>query len=111
MNIETLCIRYMKSKFILLAASGLLIFSCNTKKPFYEEKTDNPDFYANTVFKSYEDLSSPRFKALKEKYPLGKKFLYEFTKEHPNNIGPGFKSSFVHLVGQKNKNFICSRNQ
>ncbi|MEP7110811.1 MAG: transglutaminase domain-containing protein [Ferruginibacter sp.] len=57
----------MKSKFILLAASGLLLLSCN-KKPFHEVKTDNPAFYANTVFKSFEDLTSPRFKALKEKY-------------------------------------------
>jgi hypothetical protein len=58
------------NKFILLAAPVLLILSCNTKKPFHETKTKNPDFYANTAFKSYEDLSSPKFKALKEKYQL-----------------------------------------
>jgi len=60
----------MKNKFILLAISGLLILSCNTKKSFHEVKTDNPDFYANIAFKSNEDLSSPKFKALKEKYQL-----------------------------------------
>ena len=60
----------MKSKFILLAASGLLILSCIAQKPFHEVKVDNPDFYTNTTFKSYEDLSFPRFKALKEKYQL-----------------------------------------
>ena len=60
----------MKSKFILLAASGLLILSCIAQKPFHEVKVDNPDFYTNTAFKSYEDLSYPKFKALKEKYQL-----------------------------------------
>jgi hypothetical protein len=60
----------MKSKFILLAALMLLILSCSTKKPFHQVKTDNPYFYANTIFKSHEDLSSPKFKALKEKYRL-----------------------------------------
>ena len=60
----------MKSKFILLAATGVLIFGCGTKKPFHEVKVDNPAFFANTSFKSYEDLSSPKFKALKEKYQL-----------------------------------------
>jgi len=60
----------MKSKFSLSAVSVLLVLSCNTNKPFHEVKTDNPDFYANTAFKSYEDLSSPRFNALKEKYQL-----------------------------------------
>jgi hypothetical protein len=61
----------MHSKFILLvAASGLLILSCNTKKTFHEGKTDNPEFFVNTIFKSYEDLSYPRFKSLKEKYQL-----------------------------------------
>ena len=58
------------NKFILLAAPVLLILSCNTKKPYRDVKTDNPDYYANTAFKSFEDISSPRFKALKEKYQL-----------------------------------------
>jgi len=60
----------MNSKLIVLAATGLLILSCSTKKPFHEVKANNPDFFANTVFKSFEDISSPRFKALKEKYQL-----------------------------------------
>jgi hypothetical protein len=60
----------MKSKFIILVPLVLLIISCSTKKPFHEVKTDNPDFYGNTVFKSFENLSSPKFKALKEKYRL-----------------------------------------
>lgn len=60
----------MKNKIILLAISGLLILSCNTKKPFHDVKTDNQDFYGNTIFKSFEDLFSPKFQALKEKYQL-----------------------------------------
>jgi hypothetical protein len=60
----------MKSKLMLSVALVLLMVSCSTKKPFHEVKTDNPDFYANTAFIAHEDISSPRFKALKEKYQL-----------------------------------------
>src|SRR5436190_14847082 len=60
----------MKNKLIIVVAFGLLVVSCNTKKPFHEVNIDNPDFYANTVFKSSENLTSPKFKALKEKYKL-----------------------------------------
>ncbi len=55
----------MKNKFVLSIASALLMVSCSPKKPFQEVKVANPEFYANTAFVSYEDLSSPRFKALK----------------------------------------------
>ena len=57
-------------KLILSIATALLVAGCTSKKPFHEVKTDNPDFYANTTFKSYEDLTSPGFQALKEKYQL-----------------------------------------
>ena len=60
----------MKGRFILSSATLILILSCNPTRQFKEVKTDNPGFYANTVFKSYEDLTSPRFNALKEKYRL-----------------------------------------
>ena len=60
----------MKNKYILIALSGILIAGCHSNEPFHEVKTNNPDFYANTVFKSFEDISSPRFAALKEKYQL-----------------------------------------
>jgi hypothetical protein len=60
----------MKNKLTLLVASTLLILSCGTKKPFHEVKVDNPEFIPDTAFVSFEDLSSPKFKALKEKYQL-----------------------------------------
>ena len=47
----------------------MLILSCNTRK-FHEVKVDNPEFIPDTAFIGYEDLSSPKFKALKEKYQL-----------------------------------------
>src|SRR6476659_9056682 len=59
----------MKGIFIILVASGLLVVSCTTPK-FHEVKVDNPGFFANTIFKSYEDSSFPRFEALREKYQL-----------------------------------------
>jgi hypothetical protein len=60
----------MKCKLILLVASTLLVLSCGTKKPFHEVTVYNPEFIPNTAFVGYEDLSSPKFKALKEKYKL-----------------------------------------
>jgi len=60
----------MRSKFILLAPLVLLIFSCKTRNQFHEIKNANPEFKANTVFVGSEDLNSPRFNALKEKYQL-----------------------------------------
>ena len=60
----------MESKLMLSIALVLLIVSCSTKKPFHEVKVDNPEFIPDTAFVSFEDLSSPKFKALKEKYQL-----------------------------------------
>lgn len=64
----------MKSKFILFTASALtslvmLNFSCIAQK-YHVVKVDNPPFYPNTAFQSYENLNLPKFKALKEKYQL-----------------------------------------
>ena len=46
------------------------MLSCGTNKPFHEVKVNNPEFIADTAFDAQEDLSSPKFKALKEKYQL-----------------------------------------
>lgn len=92
----------MKTKFILLAAVLVLIVSCSTKKPFHEVKVNNPEFFPDTTFVAFEDMSSPKFKALKEKYQLDTIFhgeqdelkrillLRNWIKEHIkiDNIGP-----------------------
>jgi hypothetical protein len=41
--------------------------SCLTNKPFHQVKSDNPEFIPDTAFIGYEDLTSPKFKALKVK--------------------------------------------
>ena len=64
-------IKYLKKNdFMLLAAAILICSGCSTKMPFQEVKVDNPEFIANTIFIGCEDLASPKFKALKEKYQL-----------------------------------------
>jgi len=60
----------MKSKLRLLIASVSLLVSCNIKKPFHVTKVNNPEFLPDTAFISFEDLSSPKFQALKLKYQL-----------------------------------------
>jgi hypothetical protein len=69
MNTEILWIGYMKSKLVLAVALPILLISCNTRK-FHEVKVDNPEFIPDTAFIGYEDLSTPKFKALKETYQL-----------------------------------------
>lgn len=50
---------------------ALIVISLNCgKKPFYRVNINNPEFIQNTAFLGYEDLSSPKFKALKDKYQL-----------------------------------------
>lgn len=60
----------MKYKFSILAFSFVLLFSCSTKKPFHLAPVNNPEFIPDTAFSGYENLSSPKFAALKEKYQL-----------------------------------------
>jgi len=58
----------MKVSFRIFAFC-LISMSC-TQKEYYTEETGNPVFIPNTVFQSYEDLSSPRFEHLRAKYKL-----------------------------------------
>lgn len=58
----------MKLKSILI--SILLMAGCSGKKPMSQVAIDNPPFIENTAFTSFEDLSSPKFKSLREKYQL-----------------------------------------
>lgn len=58
------------NRITLIVVFVLIIISCNTKKPYHEVNVDNPEFNPNTAFVGYEDLNSPKFKALKEKYQL-----------------------------------------
>ncbi len=58
----------MNSKYFLI--SILFVVGCSRKEPMVLVPADNPPFVENTAFSSFEDLSSPKFKALKEKYQL-----------------------------------------
>jgi len=60
----------MNRNFILSTMVCLLLLSCTTKKSFYEVKVDNPAFIPDSAFSGYEDLSNPKFAALKKKYQL-----------------------------------------
>ena len=62
--------KIMKGKLMLSIALVLLMVSCGTKKPFHEAKVDNLGFIPDTAFIGYEDLSSPKFKILKQTYQL-----------------------------------------
>jgi hypothetical protein len=59
----------MKSSLIVVAVS-LSVLGCGQKEPFSVVEVNEPLFVENTVFKGFEDLTSPRFPAFKEKYQL-----------------------------------------
>ena len=61
---------YMKYRLFVLTGAVLFISACISKKPFHEVKVNNPEFIDNTVFIGNEDLNSPKFRTLKEKYQL-----------------------------------------
>src|SRR6266487_3838547 len=60
----------MRNKLTIIVVSALLMLNCGTDKTFHVVKADNPEFIPDTAFVGYEDLTSPKFKALKEKYQL-----------------------------------------
>ena len=60
----------MKNKLTWIIVLNMAIVSCNSKTAFHEVKVNNPEFIPDTAFTSFEDLSSPKFRELKEKYQL-----------------------------------------
>ncbi len=59
----------MKLFSLIVLPIVFLLISCNP--PTYNiEKADNPPYWPNTVFKGYEDLTSPKFEHLRNKYQL-----------------------------------------
>ncbi|HBH83444.1 MAG: hypothetical protein A2X05_15265 [Bacteroidetes bacterium GWE2_41_25] len=58
----------MKVKYLILVAA-LFLMNCSIRS-YYSERVENPAFRSNTVFNSYEDLTSPKFAHLISKYRL-----------------------------------------
>ncbi|MEX2232944.1 MAG: hypothetical protein WD824_12335 [Cyclobacteriaceae bacterium] len=59
----------MKKKWILFVAA-LICFGCNNHRSFYPLQVNNPALVPDSAFVSFEDLTNPKFQALKEKYQL-----------------------------------------
>ncbi|HEU5147320.1 MAG TPA: hypothetical protein VFT90_11425 [Chryseosolibacter sp.] len=58
----------MKATSALLIA--FILIGCQQRNDLSVMKVENPAFKPNTAFKAYEDLRSPKFAALREKYQL-----------------------------------------
>lgn len=58
----------MKAKVLYILI--FLVFSCCAGPEYKTERADNPVFYPNKEFQSFEDLNSPKFGHLVEKYRL-----------------------------------------
>lgn len=68
--------------FVIIAIVPIILISCG-KKTFRIVNANNPEFIPNTAFSAFEDLSSPKFSALREKYQLDTVFhdeQDEFTR-------------------------------
>jgi hypothetical protein len=59
----------MKVKDLFIAVTAFLMISCGARE-YFQVEVDNPEFKPNTVFKGSEDLTSPKFNHLIEKYQL-----------------------------------------
>jgi hypothetical protein len=59
----------MKTVSVLFIAVVLSLASCK-EATYHQVKVDNPPFHPDSIFVSFEDLSSPKFAALKQKYQL-----------------------------------------
>ena len=59
----------VKSKIIIVFFI-ILFAGCSQEKIYVEIKTGNPVFKPNTAFSSFENLTHPKFAALREKYQL-----------------------------------------
>jgi hypothetical protein len=66
----------MKSKYILSIAFGIFFFAC-TDKQYHQSMVENPEYIPNTAFQSSEDLRSPKFQHLIQKYQLDTVFKGE----------------------------------
>ncbi|WP_076931589.1 transglutaminase domain-containing protein [Proteiniphilum saccharofermentans] len=66
----------MKTISLLIVTINLLMPCCNNKK-YIQIAVDNPEFKPNTVFSGSEDLTSPKFNHLIEKYQLDTVFQGE----------------------------------
>ena len=62
---------------MLTTLIGILLFCCGKKDALTVLPVDNPPLKKNTAFKMYEDLTSPKFEALKGKYQLDTVFKGE----------------------------------
>ena len=58
----------MKIKILFL--TYLFLFLNCSERRYYQDDVENPEFRPNTVFNSFEDLSSPKFVHLINKYQL-----------------------------------------
>jgi hypothetical protein len=59
----------MKQSHYILVLLTIVLFGCS-KRLYESTEEKNPQFIPNTEFNSYEDLSSPKFRLLIEKYRL-----------------------------------------
>lgn len=66
----------MKSKHIFIITIAIFFFSCSTRN-YHQVEVDNPEYIPNTAFQSSEDLSSPKFQHLLQKYRLDTVFKGE----------------------------------
>ena len=49
---------------------SILLVQCSERKPLSVDTSGNPPLIKNTAFNGYEDLASPKFRTLRDKYQL-----------------------------------------
>ena len=81
----------MRAKRICFFVACLLMLGCQKKSDLTADISGNPVRKSNKFFKSYEDLGSPKFAALREKYKIDTAF-------HGEQDDHELRSSFCGLI-------------
>ena len=64
----------MKEEMLFIGWLAVILMSCGERQ-YVVVSVDNPDYKPNTVFLGSEDLTSPKFNLLIEKYQLDTIFM------------------------------------
>lgn len=89
----------MNKAFRLVILAAWLLAGCDNKKPLTAEMSvSNPLMKKNTAFSGFEDLTSPKFRALREKYKIDTVFHGEQDEFRRMLLLRNWIRSIIHIA-------------
>lgn len=88
----------MKTIYGLVVVATCLLGSCKDQKPFTVDVSGNVQQKKNTAFSAFEDLTSPKFQALREKYRIDTVFHGEQDEFRRMLLLRNWIRSVIHIA-------------